>query len=121
MQQQLTARHLKISELIKRSVASLFSIDKIFDHIISSCSLSVTEVRMSQDFKYADIYIYCYDVESPRHVIEFLNAQSKHVGYLLAKSIKLRKMPSLKFIYDASLDKASKIDDVLASLNNNIS
>jgi ribosome-binding factor A len=120
MQQLLTSRHLKISELIKRSVATLFSVDKIFDHVIPSCGLSVTEVRMSHDFKYADIYIHCNDVESPEQVVKFLNSQSKNVVYILAKSLKLRKMPLLKFVYDTSLDRASKIDHVLDSLSNSI-
>lgn len=79
-------------------------------------SVTVTEVRVTNDLSYATVY---YIVpEFLKGKIEPLLLKSK--GFLkseIARKIKARKMPELIFTYDEALEYGNHINDIINKIN----
>jgi len=79
--------------------------------------LSVTQVSVDRELAYANVYV-CV-LEGKDRSKEVLAALEHAQGYLrseLAHRIELRSFPRLRFHWDATLEKAEKIESLLASL-----
>ncbi len=78
--------------------------------------VTVTEVRMSGDLKYARVYVSILGNAEQKE--ESLAALARASGFLKAqigKRMKFRQMPELRFVVDDTLDHAEHIDALLAS------
>lgn len=103
----------KISDLLKRELAGLIQTE-IRDPRISM--VSVTEVKISRDLAYADIYVTLLGKETPEETSEGITVLNKASGFLrglLAKNINLRVTPRLKFIYDDSVVKGQYLSSLI--------
>jgi ribosome-binding factor A len=82
---------------------------------LSAGFISVTEVRLSADLQLARVYLSVFG--GRRSPAEVLDHRDEHeIGRLrhqLAKSVRLRYTPSLKFYIDDSLDRAQRIEAIL--------
>ncbi len=79
--------------------------------------LSVTQVSVDRELAYANVYV-CV-LEGQERSKEVLAALEHAQGYLrseLAHRIELRSFPRLRFHWDATLERAEKIESLLASL-----
>ncbi|RIY34812.1 ribosome-binding factor A [Psittacicella gerlachiana] len=81
----------------------------------------VTDLEISPDLMYAKAFIsFLNTAESneltPQEKIEVLNKQIPYFRSLIAKAVKLRVVPEIKFIYDDSADKFDHINRVLKSV-----
>lgn len=94
--------------------------------------VSVTGVDVSRDFAYADVYVTVLNSVSggedgsagaqpegrldKLEIDENINALNKAAGYLrslLAKRLKLRTTPKLKFHYDGSISRGNKLSSLI--------
>ena len=98
----------RVASEIKK-VISLILRTKIKDSKLTSAT--VTEVEVSKDLSYAKIYYSCLITKDANHIAK---AFAKSKGFFrssIAKSLKLRVVPELKFIYDNSLEYGSKMEE----------
>jgi ribosome-binding factor A len=76
--------------------------------------MTITEVRITNDYSYLTIY---YTVLGDEHdkarAEEALNRSMKFVRSRFASKMNLRKVPEFRFKYDASLDYGNKIEQGL--------
>jgi ribosome-binding factor A len=90
----------EISELIQREVR-----DPRLDEFIS-----VTEVSVSPDLRYARVYVSSVGgQEKETQILGALNSASGFLRSELAKNIRLRRMPELHFQWDNSIEKGDRI------------
>ena len=79
--------------------------------------VTVTRIRLSADLGVARVNWSCIGSEADRsksaHALE--DARGRLQG-AVAKSLKTRVTPHLEFHYDASLEKAARINEILAQL-----
>ena len=80
--------------------------------------ISVTGVALSNDLKYANIYISVFDkkdddIQMQDNVIKALNKSKGHIRSELAKKITMRYTPELTFKLDNSIVYGSHIDEIL--------
>ena len=108
----------KINDLLKRELALLIQ-NEVRDPRVGM--VSITEVRVSRDLAYADVYFTALGKDTAAEVRESQEALSRASGYLrslLAKNVNLRTTPKLKFIYDDSISRgqhlSSLIDEAVA-------
>ncbi len=76
--------------------------------------VTVTEVRMSPDLKYARVYVSI--MGEHEHKEESLAALDRARGFLKAqigKRLRLRYVPELRFTVDETLDHAERIESLL--------
>ena len=96
----------KISEIIHRDVK---------DEIIKS--VTITEVRITNDLSYAKVYFTSMD-DDKKQVKLALDKASGFIRSELCEKIEIRKMPELNFVYDESFDYGNKIESIIKRINN---
>lgn len=78
--------------------------------------VTVSSVSVSKDFSYADVYVSFLDKDSQQDIDEAVNVLTNAAGFLrstLAKELKLRVMPKLRFHYDATLAEAPRLSALI--------
>lgn len=107
-------RQLKVGETIKRSLSEIIN-NKIHEPFLDNTSVIISEVKMTPNLRLANVYIYfLFDENITKEVfLENMVSIIPKLKGLLAKSIKLRYMPDIKFILDESFNEASKIENLL--------
>ncbi len=75
---------------------------------------TVTDVELSQDFKYATVYIDLIgDEEDKEGSLEKFNDEEGFFRTNLAHEVNPKFTPELEFKLDRSLDRLNKIEDIL--------
>lgn len=79
--------------------------------------VTVSEVKVSKDLGYADVYFTCMslndDADARVTSEKVLNGAAGFLRTLLASAIKLRVMPQLRFHYDPLLGSATHMDKLI--------
>ncbi|MBE5821127.1 MAG: 30S ribosome-binding factor RbfA [Clostridiales bacterium] len=102
----------RIEEEMKRVISNILAND-LKDPRITSL-LSVTGVEVSNDLKYANVFISVFDgKDNHESTIKLLNKMKGFVKKELAHKIKLRCIPELTFKLDNSITYGSHIDEIL--------
>ncbi|MDX1453841.1 MAG: 30S ribosome-binding factor RbfA [Gammaproteobacteria bacterium] len=79
--------------------------------------VSVTEVELSKDLAYAKVFFSRLD-EDADAIKESTQALNRAAGFLrreLGKSLRMRHVPELRFLYDDSLAKGAHMDALIAT------
>jgi ribosome-binding factor A len=77
--------------------------------------VTVTSVTLSRDLSYAKVYVSVL-VDEPdkiKSTVDALNQSAKAFRFQLAKAVKLRIVPELRFVYDESTAYGFKIRNLL--------
>ncbi|MDZ7851854.1 MAG: 30S ribosome-binding factor RbfA [Halomonas sp.] len=84
--------------------------------------VTVSGVEVSRDLGYADVHVTLLGEQTPEHIKENLAVLKRAAGFLrsqIARRIKLRHVPELRFHYDESVVRgqhlSSLIDEAVAS------
>ncbi|USE37412.1 30S ribosome-binding factor RbfA [Endozoicomonas sp. SCSIO W0465] len=113
------SRTQRVADQIQKELAQLIQLE-MKDPRLGMVTVSVVEV--SRDLAFADVYVSFLGVDDQKKIDESLAILSQAAGFLrsqLAKAIKLRFTPRLRFYYDNSLRRgaylSSLIDQAVAS------
>jgi len=75
---------------------------------------TVTECDVAPDYSVAKVYVsFLGKNYKKRDGLDTLNRSKGYIKSLLAKRVRMRKIPNLEFVVDDSLDKAERIEDLL--------
>jgi ribosome-binding factor A len=105
----------KINERFREELSEML-IREISDPRLSG--ISVTEVQIDRELAYANIYVSA--LEGAERSEEVLQALKHAQGFLrreLAQRVELRTFPRLRFHWDATFERAEKIERLIASLH----
>lgn len=78
--------------------------------------VTVSGVTVSRDFGYADVYVTLLGEDSPERVKENLKVLRQAGGFLrsqIARRIKLRHVPELRFHYDDSVVRGQRLSSLI--------
>lgn len=78
--------------------------------------VAVTDVEVSRDLSHAKVYVNVRDQEQVKSSIAALNKAAGHLRGRLSKVMRMRHVPALKFFHDDTLERGSRIDELLAQL-----
>lgn len=81
--------------------------------------ISVTKVKVTNDLKFAKVYVSILNSKNLKKTIEGLQESSGFIRSRLAKTVNLRITPELVFEIDDSMEYGAKIDSILKQLNVN--
>ncbi len=80
--------------------------------------ISVTDVKLSADYRYAKVFVSVYgDQEKKDKIMEALGDASLAVRKEVAKRIRIRHIPELSFHLDESLEKGKRITDLIDKIS----
>ncbi|MBR3266281.1 MAG: 30S ribosome-binding factor RbfA [Erysipelotrichaceae bacterium] len=106
------ARTDKLDSILLREISMIIS-QEINDPKLGFPT--VTEVDVAPDLNTAKVYVsFLGKNYKKRDGIDALRRAKGHIKSLLAKRIKIRKIPDLTFIVDDTLDKADRIEELLS-------
>lgn len=78
--------------------------------------VTITTVKVSKDLSHAKIYFTAFGSDA-QAVLQILNGASGYLRTLLAKSMKLRIVPELHFVYDESIEYAKHLSRLIDEVN----
>ena len=80
-------------------------------------SITVTEVKMSQDLKIAKAYVLPLGGKDTEEVIKKLKEYSFLIRKVLSKKVIMKYLPKLLFAKDDSFEYAEKIENLIKQTN----
>jgi ribosome-binding factor A len=111
-------RLLKVGEQIKRVLSMHLAKEPLWSEELGTVHLTISEVRMSPDLKNARIYILPFGHQSGadekiKKIILLLDASSYELRRVIGKSVGLKYLPRLFFVYDTSFDEAQYMEKLI--------
>jgi len=80
--------------------------------------ISVTEVELSPDYKYAKAYISIFGAdESKNDIMEAIEDSAFFIRGEIGRRIRLRHTPELKFELDESLEKGQRLTELIDKIS----
>ena len=104
----------RINEEVQRELSAL--IPTVKDPRVTGM-ISVTAVDVTQDLKYAKVYISVLDKEDSAQVLKGLKSAAGYLRRELGRALSLRHTPELTFVQDDSMAKGAKILEMLRDPN----
>ena len=106
----------RYESLIKDLISNAISND-IYNPLIKLAT--VHYVKLSADISVAKIYISCYDKTKIDKILKKMNEAVGFFRTILAKNLDLRKVPTIIFLNDDSIDRIDEINAILESIKGN--
>ncbi len=107
-------RVARVAELIKREVSQIL-LSEIKDDRVGAGMVSIVDVEVSSDLQNARIFVSIYgDETAQQQTMEGLASATPFVRREIGQRLSLRRVPTVVFLQDRSLERGSR---VLALLN----
>ena len=113
----ISQRQLRVGEMIKQSLGMIFIRNEAKIPNLETNSITVTEVRMSQDLKIAKAYVLPLGGKDADEKIRILAEYSYLVRKILSQKIITKFLPKLLFRKDESFEYAEKIENLIKQTN----
>lgn len=95
-------------------------LSQIIDYELKNPSItgmiSVTKVKVTNDLKYAKVYVSILNSKNIKETLAGLKKSSGFIRSELAKKVNLRNTPEIIFELDDSLEYGEKIDNILKQI-----
>lgn len=114
----MSDRLRRVEQMLRRELSGVIIEGELRDpRLAQAAAISVTGVKVSADLSSARVYIDVLSSErSVDSVLAALNAGKSAVRARLSKRVQLKRIPSLSFHHDASIEHGVAIERVLAEL-----
>lgn len=111
--EQQSVRVLKVGERVRHILSELLARGEVHDDVVSAANISVTEVRMTPDLRYATAYIKPLLGAGEDEVVQALRQNTAFLQREVAKRLGLKFAPKLRFRKDESFAEADRIEELL--------
>lgn len=116
MERRVSFRMDKVNAEMQRVISSVINIE-LRNPQIDNAVITVTEVQTAPDFSSAKVFTSAVNTSLDHSQI--LKELAKSEGFIkkrIVEELQLKRTPSLKFIYDDSLEQGDKIMKMLEQL-----
>ncbi|MBN1636197.1 MAG: 30S ribosome-binding factor RbfA [Deltaproteobacteria bacterium] len=111
---KISIRQARVGDLLKETLAEMIQ-RKVKDPRVQG--ITITDVDVSVDLKSAHVFFCLWDAQQKTEALDGLNSAEGFLRHALKKVLRIKNIPSLKFIYDDSFDYGAKIDDILNDIH----
>ena len=105
-------RLLRVAENIRAILSKHIISNELYIKHLKNVIITITEVRPSKDLKYAKVFVSTVGGNEER-VAEELNNSANFFSKVIAKEIKTKYTPRLRFFPDLVYKKASSINKII--------
>ena len=98
-------RQLRVGEVIRRSLSDVLMRGDVHDPDLNRHSITVGEVRMSNDLKVATAYVLPLGGRDAQDALAALRRNTPELRHLIAKGMSLKFAPQLVFQLDETFDR----------------
>ena len=113
----MSQRQLRVGEMIKQSLSMIFLRNEAKVPNLETNTITVTEVKMSQDLKIAKVYVMPLGGKNADEIIFKLKEFSFLVRKVLSQKVFMKFLPKLLFRKDESFEYAEKIENLIKQTN----
>ena len=113
----ISQRQLRVGEMIKQSLSMIFMRNEAKLPNLETNTITVTEVRMSQDLKIAKAYVLPLGGKNAEETVNILKEYSFLIRKILSKKVIMIFLPKLLFRKDESFEYAEKIENLIKQTN----
>jgi ribosome-binding factor A len=106
-------RQLRVGEEIRRVLARVLERDTLHDPALYDARVTISEVTMTPDLRNATVWIVPLGGGDAAGLLAALTRNAGRLGGLLARDIKLKFAPRLRFERDTAFDTSMRIDALL--------
>ena len=112
------SRGERLSGEFQKEISSVISTKLRNNYPELSAIISVTEADVAPDLKSAKIFISIFDTdnEKSKNSFEIIKQNAGFIRRELAKVMRIRTVPELRFQLDQSMEYGAKIDRILGGL-----
>jgi len=114
----VSQRQLRVGEMIKQSLGMIFLRNEAKVPNLETNTITVTEVKMSQDLKIAKAFVLPLGGKNAEETVNILKEFSFLIRKVLSKKITIKFLPKILFAIDESYDNAEKIEKLIKQTNN---
>lgn len=104
----------RVAEMIQRKLAQIIPLE-VKDPRLSSF-VTISAVKVAADLGHAKVYFTVLN-DDKKLVESILNAAASYLRSALARSIKLRTVPQLHFVYDESIEYGQRLSRLIDEAN----
>ena len=105
-------RQQRVGEEIRHALAEILLRGELRDPVLSAASITVSEVLVSPDLKNATVFVMPLGGVSTPEVLAALSRAAIFLRRQVARVVRLRHVPQLRFRTDDSFDSADRIKQV---------
>ena len=96
----------EISEILRKEIRGLLGV------------VSITDVEVSHDNSFAKVFYSVYGSEEQKEKsVNIINQNVSKIRYEVGKRIRLRLTPELRFIQDNSIERGSRVNEILEKIS----
>lgn len=106
-------RQLRVGQEIKRILAGLIQRGEIRNLEVLDTIVTITEVDVSPDMKYANVYIMTLNDINLKEALAALQLAANYLRKQVSSKLTLRSTPEFTFKIDESFDEVDKIERLL--------
>lgn len=104
----------RIDEEYRKEISQILSFELKNPNVTGL--ISVTKVKVTNDLKYAKVYVSILNSKNVKDTLAGLKKSSGYIRSELAKRINLRNTPELIFELDESIEYGTRIDAILKEI-----
>jgi len=106
-------RQLRVSEEVRRALSDVFTRTEFRDPDLVDTRVTVTEVRISPDFRHATAFVARLGRSDIEAILPALKRVAPFLRSQLSGMLRLRTVPEIHFQPDTALDYAMEVDALL--------
>lgn len=110
-----SVRLLRVGEQFRHILSELLTRQEVHDELLTSISVSVTEVRMSPDLRHATVFIKPLLGANEAAVLKALRTNTAYFQKEVAGRVSMKYAAKIKFLADESFDQATHIESLLSA------
>ena len=107
------SRMNKIEDLLHKEIANII-VTRIDNPQIKN-TVTITDIKVSKDIRSAIVYFVTLD-KNFKKIEKIINELKPTIKFYLSKNVHLKRIPDIKFIFDATIIKGQRINKLLDSL-----
>jgi len=110
-----SVRALRVGEQVRHVLSELLVRGDVHDDVLTSTTISITEVRMSPDLRHAIVFVKPLLGRDEEVVLKALRTNTAFFQREVAARVRTKYAAKLKFLADDSFDTGSHIDRLLSA------
>lgn len=114
MAQELSQRQLRVGQEVRKVIAEAIEQGEVRSPEIAEAFITITQVVMSPDLKYATVYLMTLNGKNLGVVLEQMQAEKWLFKKLVATKLKLRYTPEINFRVDDTFDEIDRINELMS-------
>lgn len=109
----MNLRNERVRKALMKEIADILQRD-----VKTPCLVSVMDVEVSHDNSYAKVFYSVFGTEEQKtKTKEIIEHSTSKIRYEVGKRIRLRLTPELRFIFDDSVERGTKVTELINKIS----